>query len=251
MSRAGGLFAAAAGVATLAIVCALFGANHDPARQGAASSGPTVRAGAASRSVQTVPPLEVVMLAPRGARGSSPTQPSPSSDRLPLALQLQRELARVGCYDGAINGVWTMATRRALQAFLDRVNAMLPTEAPDHIQLSLVQAAREKVCGVACPADESLADGRCVPNVILARRKDAPIAQGDAQRADPGPGSAWTVSRTTVTPIPPHSETDTNAPGAAPAAAAPGTVRAAARRQRSEPGFPGLAIFKQFLKLGF
>lgn len=250
MSRARGLFAAAAGVATLAIVCALFGANRDPARQGAASSTTTVH-GAASRSVQTVPSPEVVMLAPRGALGPSQTQPSPSSDRLPLALQLQRELARVGCYDGALDGIWTTATRRALQAFLDRVNAVLPTDAPDHIQLSLVQAARERVCGVACPADESLAEGRCVSNVILARKKD-PIAQGDAQRAGPGPGSAWTVSRSTATPMPPHSaETDSNAPGAAPAAAAPGTVRAAARRQRSEPGFLGLAIFKQFLKLGF
>src|SRR5215470_17081493 len=102
MSRARGLLSAAAGMATLAIVCALFGANHDAARQGAASSTPTVHAGAASRSVQTVPPPEVVMLAPRGALGPSQTQPSPSSDRLPLALQLQRELARVGCYDGAL-----------------------------------------------------------------------------------------------------------------------------------------------------
>ena len=48
-----------------------------------------------------------------------------AADRLPLALQLQRELARVGCYDGEINGVWTPTTRQALKAFLDRLNAVL------------------------------------------------------------------------------------------------------------------------------
>ena len=245
MSRAGGLFAAAAGVATLAIACALLGANHDPARQGAASSGPTVRAGAASRSVQTVPPLEVVMLAPRGALGSSPTQPSPSSDRLPLALQLQRELARVGCYDGEINGVWTPATRRALKAFMDRVNAALPTEAPDRIQLALVEAARERVCGAACPAGETLAEGRCIPNVVLAGRKFAPNAVPATSRTGLGEQAMGQAGS-------PETATGISTPGQAPTTA-PGNARVAEakRRRGQQPGFFGLAVFKQFLKLGF
>ncbi|MBO0741425.1 MAG: peptidoglycan-binding protein, partial [Hyphomicrobiaceae bacterium] len=95
---------------------------------------------------------EVVILAPRGGIASSQPSASPWSDHLPLAQRLQRELARVGCYDGEMNGVWTPATRRALKAFMDRVNAALPTETPDRIQLALVEAARERVCGAACPA---------------------------------------------------------------------------------------------------
>jgi hypothetical protein len=202
------------------------------------------------------------MLAPRVALGSSQSRPSPSSDRLPLAQQLQRELARVGCYDGVINGVWTVATRQALKAFMDRVNATLPTDAPDQIQLALVRAAPDRVCGVGCQPGQSLADGRCIPDVILAGKKYAPVAQGDAQRADPGSESpAWSVSRVTVTPMgergpgpadASRAAPGINTPGEVPAATAVGTARSAAvRRQRPQSPFFGFAIIKQFEKLGF
>jgi len=248
MSRARGLFLAAAGAAILAIAYAVArqgGANPDPSHQGAASGAPTARAAAPPRSLATASPPEVVMLAPRVALGSSQTRPAPSSDHLPLALQLQRELARVGCYDGVINGVWTVATRRALKAFVDRVNATLPTDAPDQIQLALVRAAPDRVCGVACPPGQSLADGRCIPDVILAGKKFAPMPQGDAQQADPGSERpAWSLSSRAATGI--------NTPGEVPAAAAPGTVRsAAARRQRPQSPFFGFSIIRQFKKLGF
>jgi len=180
-----------------------------------------------------------------------------------LAQQLQRGLARVGCYDGEINGVWTPATRRALKAFMDRVNAALPTEAPDRIQLALVEAARERVCGTACPAGETLAEGRCIPNVVLAGRKVAPNAPPANGRAEQGPGSA------SAAPIAadgtrmglvageqglgqtPQPATGIGAPGQA-SPAAPGIGRVTgARRRRGQPSFFGLAIFKQFQKLGF
>src|SRR5215467_14481398 len=103
MGRARGLFLAAAGAAILALACLLArqdGADHDPAREGAVSSAPAARGAAQLWPAATAPTPEVVMVAPRLAPGSSQTRPSPSSDRLPLAQQLQRELARVGCYDG-------------------------------------------------------------------------------------------------------------------------------------------------------
>jgi len=48
-----------------------------------------------------------------------------------LARELQRELARVGCYDGKINGAWTTSTRQAMKAFIERVNAAEDAEAFD------------------------------------------------------------------------------------------------------------------------
>jgi hypothetical protein len=153
---------------------------------------------------------------------------------------------------------------------MDRVNAVLPTDAPDQIQLSLVQAARERVCGAACPAGQALADGRCIPNVILAGKKIAPGAQADGPRAGPAPGSAaGSESRARATSVPlPAADTppmgraspmgglseaaQTGAGVSTPQAPAPGIVRsAAARRPRPASGFFGLAIFKQFEKLGF
>jgi hypothetical protein len=87
-----------------------------------------------------------------------------------LAEDLQRELARVGCYDGQINGVWTTSSRQAMKAFLDRVNATLPIHQPDGVLLALVQGQRVKTCGTACPSDQTLADdSRCIPTAILSR----------------------------------------------------------------------------------
>ena len=87
-----------------------------------------------------------------------------------LVRELQRELRRVGCYDGALNESWTLATRTAMKTFTNRINAILPIDKPDQILLTLVQGYRDRVCGVACPPGEGLAkDGRCLSNVILAR----------------------------------------------------------------------------------
>jgi hypothetical protein len=87
-----------------------------------------------------------------------------------LAQDLQRELARVGCYDGQINGVWTTSTRQAMKTFLERVNATLPIHQPDGVLLALVQGHRVKICGASCPSDQTLADGdRCMPTAIFSR----------------------------------------------------------------------------------
>src|SRR5262249_59180033 len=96
------------------------------------------------------------------------------------------ELARVGCYDGEINGVWTPTTRQALKAFLDRLNAILPTSAPDPVQLAMLATARGRVCGVACPAGETLEGGRCIPSVVLAGRKPAAAPSLGSPGGDPG-----------------------------------------------------------------
>jgi hypothetical protein len=91
-------------------------------------------------------------------------------DRTSLARDLQLELRRVGCYGGELNGVWTPATRKAMKAFTDRVNATLPIEEPDDILLTLVQAHQGEACGKPCPAGQGLSDdGRCLPGAILAQ----------------------------------------------------------------------------------
>jgi peptidoglycan hydrolase-like protein with peptidoglycan-binding domain len=136
----------------------------------------------------------VVRLAPRAneptARAQNATQINTtqiSGDRGLLARDLQRELKRVGCYDGEINGVWTPSTRSAMKAFTGRVNAALPTEEPDHILLTLVQGHQDKACGTPCPAGQGIAgDGRCVPNAILAHARKA-LPSGAAQKASPPP----------------------------------------------------------------
>ena len=85
------------------------------------------------------------------------------SDRVTLVRELQRELSRVSCYSGPLNGVWTTSTRTAMKSFIDRANAILPVEDPDAILLSLARSHQGQGCG-ACPAGQSLAKtGRCLP----------------------------------------------------------------------------------------
>ena len=95
------------------------------------------------------PPSDVTPVA-------SPKPPAPAvapqratatpGDRASLARELQRELKRVGCYSGDINGVWTTSSRMAMKSFTDQVNASLPIDNPDYVLLSLVQGHQDKAC---------------------------------------------------------------------------------------------------------
>ena len=123
-------------------------------------------------------------------------KPTPMpGDRGSLAEDLQRELARVGCYDGQINGVWTTSTRQAMKAFLERVNATLPITQPDGVLLALVQGQRVKTCGTSCPSGQTLTDGgRCVPTAILSRE-----AHQDHPKKATVATSVWSTT-TTLSP---------------------------------------------------
>jgi hypothetical protein len=99
-------------------------------------------------------------------------------DRDALTRELQKELRRVGCYEGDISGTWSESTRRAMKTFIERVNARLPTEEPDSILYALVKGQEEPICGIACShAEGESADKHCVPNLLLhAQSKAAPSA---------------------------------------------------------------------------
>jgi hypothetical protein len=117
--------------------------------------------------------------------------------RYQLALDLQRELQRVGCYQGELTGVWNAATRRAMSTFMDRANARLPVDKPDYVLLALVKSHSESACAMTCPPRQSIgASGRCVPNAVVAqearrtkRQEEKRLAQArlEAARAAAAP----------------------------------------------------------------
>lgn len=99
------------------------------------------------------------------------SKPADGETRAQLTRDLQTELRRVGCYGGEVNGAWTPSTRRALSAFMERVNATLPMDEPDYILLTLVQGHSAKACGAGCPSGQiAAADGRCMPQGVVAAR---------------------------------------------------------------------------------
>jgi hypothetical protein len=134
-------------------------------------------------------------------------------DRDSLARGLQKELRRVGCYEGELNGVWTPATRRAMKTFTDRVNATLPVEEPDAVLFAMVQSQQDRVCGKPCPIDQGLSeDGRCLPNALLSKAATKPSPSAVATHVPASDGSAgkplpahsgWSAAVTTARPTPP------------------------------------------------
>lgn len=127
----------------------------------------------------------VVTAAPGAGDGSTspaPIAPATEEARWRLALDLQRELKRVGCYWGRLDGSWGKGSKQAMIEFMDRVNAQLPFDRPDYILLSLIQNQPAGICAGSCPKGQSLTNaGRCVPNAILAQ---ADRKSGRAPRVD-------------------------------------------------------------------
>jgi hypothetical protein len=128
------------------------------------------------------------------------------NDRTSIIRELQKELKRVGCYDGEINAVWTPMIRKAIKDFTDWVNASLPADQPDNILLSLVQGHADPACGKSCPVGEGLSqDGRrCLPNAILAHaaKKASPmVAATEVRKTMPAPPlvTGWSTTTTTAT----------------------------------------------------
>jgi len=216
MGKASGLFLAATGAASLIVACVIPWQDYASldVDTGADARVASVRAlsrtGMSPEGDKPASPPELATPAPRTALGSPQKEAPFATDRPWLGRELQRELARVGCYEGERNGIWTPATRKAMRAFTDRVNATLPTEEPDYILLALVQGYRDKVCGMPCPAGQGLAeDGRCMPNAILAAKKPSPLLRPVPQRADPAPANAgWSATRTPAPAAPPLSSPD-------------------------------------------
>ena len=105
------------------------------------------------------------------------TRPVGPTDSFSMTRDAQKELQRLGCYDGQINGVWSQTSRVAAERFLDRVNAKLPTDKVDDVLLALLQSQNGLVCG-QCPLGEALGQaGRCISTALL-KRSVAPVVTG-------------------------------------------------------------------------
>lgn len=98
-----------------------------------------------------------------------------ASTRRELAQDLQRELKRVGCYNGAVDGTWRGSSRRAMARFVDRVNASLPVAEPDVILLTLIRGHRDGACGAGCPGGQVMSGGRCTPKAVIAQAERANV----------------------------------------------------------------------------
>ena len=90
-------------------------------------------------------------------------------------MAVQRELARIGCYTGAVDGSWGAGSKRAMGAFVGRTNSSLPVEEPDHVLLALVQNYKGS-CKTGTVRVAALGDAPI-------REPDNPVSVADAKAA--------------------------------------------------------------------
>lgn len=156
------------------------GATAGGATSRAASAG-DIRTAATPPALAPLPP--VVAIQPRKAAAPelaghklTSSKPIDEEARYTLIRDLQKELRRVGCYEGEIDGDWGGGSKRAMRHFTERVNASLPTEDPDYILLMLVRGHNATACGKSCPTGQAFdADGTCMPSAIVASTGKRPV----------------------------------------------------------------------------
>ena len=229
--------------------------TSEPAGRVFSSSQPLLRE-PAGRSVTadrkpdaSAAPSQTANAAPAMPFNADPTvrrlassRPADDDARRELVKDLQRELKRVGCFEGDVSGSWRPSSKKAMAAFTDRVNATLPLDEPDYILLTLVQGHGDKACGMGCPGGQALDDGgKCVPRAILAHNvrrgtgKGAAVArQDDAEQRLTKPVTRVQQRPATVATAPPKiasgwstvvtTPTTSEAPAQAPAAPLPGRM---------------------------
>lgn len=124
-----------------------------------------------------------------------------------LAREIQRELKRVGCYRGEVNGLWTPSTRTAMKAFVDDANAVLPVDKPDQVILSLLQGERDTACDSSCPpGQQQTQDGACVASTVAA---NSATITGSIERKPNAPAA---VPIAPPAPVPAARAPDSHAP---------------------------------------
>ncbi len=109
--------------------------------------------------------------------------PTNGSARYALIRDIQKELKRVGCYWGKIDGDWGPGSKRAMQGFVRTVNATLPTNKPDYILLALARSQTAQVCGVTAPAPIIAHNTRTLDKKVAA--KNSPRSARRAARVSP------------------------------------------------------------------
>jgi hypothetical protein len=149
---------------------------------------------------------QAVVAPSAGTAQSASLAPHDESTRYKLITDIQQHLKRVGCYYGRIDGSWGASTKDAMRTFTDRVNAELPLDEPDYLLLSLLQSHSEKACGECPPGLALSANGRCVPQPVVAQSHpgDAPKAAAPVSETREAKATLpWQIATTVAPAAPP------------------------------------------------
>ena len=104
--------------------------------------------GAAPPAIAPAAPLPAVPIAPSLAPSAEPgpVAPSNAADRTILAIGIQRELQRIGCLRGAIDGNWSSQSRASLERFNSLSKSNLELDAPTYATLTTLAKVFARIC---------------------------------------------------------------------------------------------------------
>lgn len=129
--------------------------------------------------------------------GPKALQPINDNARYELIRDLQSHLKQLGCYYGDIDGDWGPGSKRAMTEFMKRVNASLPIDQADYIQLALLDAHRDVSCSSSCAVGyEKTRDGRCRTNEIIAHAPPrTPVSRSATRVSKTAPITTASINR--------------------------------------------------------
>src|SRR5262249_56155779 len=113
-----------------------------------------------------------------------------AADRAKVIRDLQTELKRIGCLDGAADGDWGNQSKRALKDFAHHAKLSIPNDEPTEDALRAAGAMKTRVCPVVCDGDEKLVNGRCVARQRKVHREPTGEGRSEARRYRAEPSSS-------------------------------------------------------------
>ncbi len=129
-------------------------------------------------------------------QGANLPPPTLSPNAADITRSLQVELKRVGCFEGAINGVWDGTIKGALAEFARRAKLDVPTDVPTSTAVETVKSKLNRICPLDCGAGRIERNGACVATGVLDNRparpptvvetKRPPRAAPEKERSDSG-----------------------------------------------------------------
>ena len=155
------------------------------------------------------PPYQVATVTPTGSPQSVAGEGSATSGN-PI-VDVQRELARLGCFSGNVTGVQDAATKKALESYLKSSGQTGPIGALDAVLVAHLRLHESRVCPLHCPTGTLASAGSC----IAAPQKPA-APKAAAPKAAPPKAAPPKVARPSTPPRPRAAPVQTAAPAARP-----------------------------------
>ncbi len=100
----------------------------------------------------------------------SPTAPDAAMDVVALAIRIQSELKRFGCYVGEPDGQWGGDSIAALERYNQQTQKAIPVDQPTLVALDSLKVIANRVCHQQCQEGFWLKGGKCMRRIEIKRR---------------------------------------------------------------------------------